>query len=141
MQDPIKSNDAFELEWWIRQAQKRYAKQIPAIEHFEWNAHQKARAQGAYSTLAALQVTQSGQDTVCVRMLAIGDSCVLLAHAATQQVSAFPLQQSSDFDRAPYCIPALLKNLNEMIEQTNETYWFYSPGEEPTSRQFARHTL
>src|SRR5258708_14567794 len=105
------SLDPFELEWWVRQAQKRYAGLVPSADKLDWNARQKAVDQGAYATLATLRVLSSGEESAQVELLAVGDSCVLVGHA-DGRVTAFPLQKPVEFDRAPECLPALLKNLN-----------------------------
>jgi serine/threonine protein phosphatase PrpC len=110
VQDPLMSNDPFEMEWWIRQAQKYYREQAPKSDKLNWNARQKALEQGAYSTLATLRFTHCDTQAATAELLVVGDSCVIIGHQ--EQVIAFPLQHTEDFDRAPYCVPALLKNLN-----------------------------
>src|SRR5579872_2335622 len=39
---PLMSNDAFEVEWWVRQAQKQYQQDAPQAGKLDWNALQKA---------------------------------------------------------------------------------------------------
>src|SRR5437762_678922 len=41
-QNPLLSSDPFEMEWWIRQAQKLYRNRTPQSENLKWNARQKA---------------------------------------------------------------------------------------------------
>src|SRR5205085_988053 len=79
-QDPLLSSDPFEMEWWIRQAQKRYRDLAPESEKLNWNARQKAQEQGAYSTLATLHVTHVEAQTAQAEVLVIGDSCVLVGN-------------------------------------------------------------
>jgi len=111
--DPLMSSDPFEMEWWIRLAQKEYQAVIaPKLSLLNWSAKQKAVDQGAYSTLVALRVVQQTAQSVIVALLAVGDSCVLVGHMAEQRLEAFPLQHDEEFDRSPYCVPALFKNLN-----------------------------
>ncbi len=108
--DPLTSDDIFEMEWWIRQAQKRYQQQAPTSDKLNWSARQKAAEQGAYATLATMRLTSHDAHSATARLLVIGDSCVLIGR--DQRVTSFPLEHAEDFDRAPYCVPALLKKLN-----------------------------
>ncbi len=111
--DPLMSCDFFEMEWWIRFAQREYQTTIaPKLSKLDWSAKQKAIDQGAYSTLVALRVVQQSAQAMTAVLLAVGDSCALVGHMADERIEAFPLQREKEFERAPYCIPALLKNFN-----------------------------
>ncbi|HEX7733624.1 MAG TPA: protein phosphatase 2C domain-containing protein [Ktedonobacteraceae bacterium] len=126
---PLVSLDAFEMEWWIRQAQKRYRELAPQADRLNWNARQKAVEQGAYATLAALRFLSADEQSASAELLAIGDSCVIIGHATRQTITAFPLQHPTDFDRAPYCVPALLKNLNRKTLYAKRLALELAPGD------------
>ena len=112
VQDPLMSGDPFEMEWWIRQAQKVYRERAPQSDKLNWNARQKALEQGAYATLATLRFASLDAHSAEADLLVVGDSCVIIGYPKKQQFVPFPLEHPHDFDRAPYCVPALLKNLN-----------------------------
>lgn len=109
---PLLSDDVFEMEWWVRQAQPVYTGRVPPVEKLDWNAQEKARKQGAYTTLATLRVSRVTPQSAEAELLVIGDSCVIIGRPSLQEVKSFPLQEASEFDRAPFCVPALLRNLN-----------------------------
>lgn len=128
-QDPLMSSDPFEMEWWIRQAQKRYRELAPPSDKLNWNARQKAVEQGAYSTLATARFTRSERKTATAELLVVGDSCVIVGNAQKQQITSFPLQHAQDFDRAPYCVPALPKNLNRYTLYAKTWEVTFAPGD------------
>ena len=129
VQDPLMSSDPFEMEWWIRQAQKRYRGLAPKSDKLNWNARQKALEQGAYATLATLRFIRSDAQALAAELLVIGDSCVIIGHPGKQQIVPFPLQHAQDFDRAPYCVPSLLKNLNRHVLYAKTYEVTLSPGD------------
>jgi serine/threonine protein phosphatase PrpC len=108
---PLMSDDPFEVEWWVRQVQKRYEPLVLKPEQLAWNAQQKAQNQGSYSTLATLRVLRR-EPTVQAELLAFGDSCILVGTPATQEITSFPLQKPADFDQAPICVPSMLRVFN-----------------------------
>jgi hypothetical protein len=125
--DPLIHSDPFEMEWWIRQAQQSYREQAPQSSTLHWNARQKAQDQGAYATLASLRFIEIHEQGATAELLAIGDSCVFIGHE--EQLICFPLQHTDEFDRAPYCIPALLKNLNRKTLYAREMEIALVPGD------------
>ena len=127
--DPLAGIDLFEMEWWIRQAQKRYRERAPQLDTLNWNARQKAAEQGAYSTLATLRIVRSAEQTATAELLVIGDSCVIIGQQRQEKILAFPLLHSTDFDRAPYCVPALLKNLNRKTLYARQREVTLAPGD------------
>jgi hypothetical protein len=102
---PLLSNDPFEVEWWVRQAQKQFEQQAPQPDMLQWNAFQKAQSQGSHATLATLRITESGATEALAELLVFGDSCVLIGKANERRVLSFPLDNPADFERAPICIP------------------------------------
>jgi hypothetical protein len=121
VRDPLAGCDLFEMDWWIRQAQKRYRELAPPADNLHWNARQKALEQGAYATLVTVRFTHADEHTASAELLAVGDSCALIAHAGQETITSFPLQQPADFDRAPYCVPSLLKNLSRKTLYPRQT--------------------
>jgi len=106
LQVPLLSNDAFEVEWWIRQAQQQYQQEVPSLSTLAWNARQKAHQQGGYATLATLRVRKNGEQSIDLQCLTIGDSCLLVHKAGARSVQTFPYTRPEDFDAAPICFPA-----------------------------------
>lgn len=115
VRDPLVGTDLFEMEWWIRQAQKRYREKAPQADKLGIFARQKAAEQGAYATLATLRFIHCEEQAATAELLAIGDSCALIGQPRQQKLTPFPLLHADDFDRAPYCVPALLKNLSRKM--------------------------
>ncbi|HEY3993808.1 MAG TPA: protein phosphatase 2C domain-containing protein [Ktedonobacteraceae bacterium] len=108
LQVPLLSNDPFEVEWWIRQAQNRYHQEVPPLPASSWSARQKARDQGSYATLAALRVLKQDAHSLQVEFLAVGDSCLLICKADERALQTFPYTRPEEFDSAPICLPSML---------------------------------
>lgn len=119
----------WELAWWIRQAQQRYRELAPPSTRLDWSVRQKAIEQGAYATLATLRFLHANDETAVAELLAIGDSCIIVGHQQQETITAFPLQRSADFDRAPYCVPALLKNLSRKTLYPHQRQVTLAPGD------------
>ncbi len=103
---PLMSDDPFELEWWLRQAQERYKQHIPVAENMSWNAQQKMLNEGSYATLATLRIIEVHKSRALADLLAIGDSCIFLESDRSSELEIFPLIQEADFERAPLCLPS-----------------------------------
>ncbi|HEU0001194.1 MAG TPA: protein phosphatase 2C domain-containing protein [Ktedonobacteraceae bacterium] len=129
VKDPLMSSDPFEMEWWIRQAQKHYQERAPQSDRLNWNARRKALEQGAYSTLATLRFTRAERTAASAELLVVGDSCIITGNPQKQQITSFPLQHSQEFDRAPYCVPALPKNLNRYTLYARTWEVSFAPGD------------
>ena len=104
--NPLLSADPFEVEWWVRQAQEQFKQEAPDTEKMAWNALQKTQNQGSYSTLATLRVWRKVADAVYAKLLIIGDSCVLIGNPHSGHVQSFLLDNPTDFERAPVCLPS-----------------------------------
>ena len=109
---PLLTNDPFEFEWWVRQAQSAYRQVAPETEHMTWNAQQKAQSQGSHSTLATVRITSVEAERVHGVQLVCGDSCIFVGKANTDQLHSFPPYTPSDFEQAPICIPSKLALFN-----------------------------
>ncbi len=103
---PLLNSDPFEVEWWLRQVQEHY--KAPHIENTAWNARQKMQDQGSHSTLATLRVSHSDEASTLATLLVFGDSCILINKAGVDEVSSFPLEGATEFDRSPICLPSKL---------------------------------
>ena len=115
---PLMSDNAFEVEWWVRQAQKQYQQIAPQANNLGWNALQKAQSQGSQSTLATLRLTHVEAKSAYAELLAFGDSCALLGKPGAEgQIYTFPLEKPGDFDRAPVCIPSKLSIFNRYFHR------------------------
>ncbi|HEY6542101.1 MAG TPA: protein phosphatase 2C domain-containing protein [Ktedonobacteraceae bacterium] len=115
---PLMSDNAFEIEWWVRQAQKQFQQNAPQADYLSWNALQKAQSEGSQSTLVTLRLTHVEANSAYADLLVFGDSCVLLGKLkAKGQFYTFPLDKADDFDRAPVCIPSKLSIFNRYFNR------------------------
>lgn len=109
---PLVYNDPFEVDWWLSLAQNTHKKQIPPVTSTDRNIQKKGR-EGSAATLAVLNITSlQANETATAQLLAIGDSCIFIANAATGAVRAFPLEEATDFDRAPICLSSIQRKFN-----------------------------
>src|SRR5436305_9019895 len=106
MHVPLMNSDPFEVEWWLREAQREFKKTIPMPENMPWNALQKMQSQGSHATLATLRVSAYGTEQVTAELLAFGDSCIFVCQPSSEQIFSFPLKHADDFVRAPICLPS-----------------------------------
>src|SRR5579862_8818963 len=58
---PLLTSDAFELEWWMGEARRRFEQQVPPITDIAWNARRKAM-EGSAATLAAVVVVSESSN-------------------------------------------------------------------------------
>jgi len=130
LQVPLLSNDPFEVEWWIRQAQKRYQQEVPPLPASSWSARQKARNQGSYATLAALRVLNQDTRSLQAEFLVIGDSCLLVCRAGERSLQTFPYTQAEEFDSAPICLPALLMQFDRAFHHCLLQTYTFAPGDQ-----------
>lgn len=114
---PLMSENPFEVEWWLRQAQQLYQRRLPAQESLPWNALQKAQSQGSHATLATVRVSRVDASSAHATFLVFGDSCIMLKKAHARQVTSFPLEQTVDFDSAPTCLPSKLSIFNRYFHR------------------------
>jgi hypothetical protein len=113
MKAPLMSNDPFEVEWWVRQAQEVYKTRIPVMGHLtNWSVQQKALNQGSASTLAAVRIVDSDPSTAQAQILVFGDSCVIIGNKKTKEIHSFVLENSAQFVQPPICIPSSLASFN-----------------------------
>lgn len=126
---PLLGTDPFEVEWWLRQAQELYQQSLPTVDDLPWNAAQKVQSQGSYSTLATLCVTHVAASSARATLLAFGDSCVFIRKGATEQLMAFPVAQSADFDLAPICLPSKLSLFNRYFQRCTSQQVELQPGD------------
>ena len=122
-ENPLMSNDPFEVEWWLRPSQERYTAQAPDIKALHWSAQQKAKT-GSAATLAAVRIKQIATDvsspSALAELLTFGDSCIFIGNEKTQEVRIhFPVEQVSDFDKAPICVPSLPNKFNRKFHRCN----------------------
>lgn len=114
---PLMNHDPFEVEWWVRQVQEQYKPMVPELGNMEWNALQKMQNQGSHSTLATVRLSRIEPTSVHAQLLVFGDSCVLIGKARTGHVQSFPLDNPSDFEQAPICIPSKRSIFNRYFHQ------------------------
>ncbi len=114
---PLLNTDAFEVEWWIRQAQEQFKHSVPHLQSTAWHALQKAQSQGSHSTLVTLRVIQNNDNSIKAEIFAFGDSCVIVGNLASGQVLSFPLSSLGDFEQAPICLPSKPSLFNRYFHQ------------------------
>jgi len=118
LETPLMGNDPFEVEWWLRPAQERYREQAPDINTLHWSTRQKGR-EGSASTLASVRITHiddAAAVPIVAELLSFGDSCIFIGNENTMQLS-FPIENVSDFERAPICVPSLLAKFNRKFHR------------------------
>jgi hypothetical protein len=113
---PLLSNDPFEVEWWLRQAQKSYKQQVPSVASGDGSVQKKLR-EGSAATLALVNILSAQSTTVTAQMLAVGDSCIIVANAATGAIRTFPLEDATDFESAPVCLPTIPRKFNRTFHR------------------------
>jgi hypothetical protein len=110
---PLMRNDPFEVEWWVRLAQKVYDQNDPAKGSLQdWSIRAKAQKQSSDATLASLRFSEVHALRAQAELLVFGDSCVIIGNTTTKLVKSFVLEQPADFAQAPICIPSSLKFFN-----------------------------
>lgn len=114
---PLLSSEPFEVEWWVRLAQDLAKQQIPRLQTASWNAAQKYQSEGSASTLATLRISRIEPGELQAQLLVVGDSCVLIKRADSQDVSSFPVNRAEDFEKAPICIPSKISLFNRHFHQ------------------------
>jgi hypothetical protein len=114
---PLLSEDPFEVEWWVRQAQELYKQRMPQLSNVAWNAQQKMQSEASYATLATLRISRIQEDAAQAEFLSIGDSCIFLRKAQSEQFTAFPVMQVADFDKPPICFPSKLSLFNRSFHR------------------------
>ncbi|HTK09533.1 MAG TPA: hypothetical protein VL485_20350 [Ktedonobacteraceae bacterium] len=115
---PLLSNDPFEVEWWVRQAQDEYKLRIPRIEQLQdWSIRQKAQNQSSDATLASVRFAVNAPAEARAELLVFGDSCVIIGNTLTREVESFVLQNPAEFAQAPICIPSSLRFFNRYFHR------------------------
>ena len=107
MNIPLLSNDPFEVEWWVRQAQSLAKQQMPQLDVPSWNAQQKLQNQGSAATLATLRFSNINDDAAQAELLAMGDSCILIRKDNSETVLSFPVERAG----------SILRNLLSVFRQ------------------------
>jgi hypothetical protein len=126
---PLMSNQPFEVEWWVRRAQEQYKLETPDPGKMVWNALQKAQNQGSHSTLATLRVSKNDASRALAELVVFGDSCVLISKPGSGQVQSFPLDNPTDFEQAPICVPSKLSIFNRYFHQCRVKHVELEPGD------------
>lgn len=104
---PLLSDDPFEVEWWLRRAQRTFQQQIDAQQAPASDILREQAAEGSNATLASLRFWRVSSAEAEGRCLVFGDSCLLLGRAQPAlAIESFPYQQASDFDQLPRCLPS-----------------------------------
>jgi len=105
---PLLSDDPFETEWWLREAQQRYLRLLPSTAHMPWNVQQKALTESSYSTLASVRFQSLTPRLEDATVLAFGDSCIFVRQPSSSRIATFPPLQPADFAQPPLCLPSKL---------------------------------
>lgn len=124
---PLTSDDPFELEWWLRAAQKKFEAhpQLPSIAYLQQNdplVVEKAR-QGSLSTLAGLRLVEAGANYVKAQAIStvLGDTCIFARFNDDPSLCSYPLVQAREFDRNPICLPTKPARFNRWFHECRAT--------------------
>ena len=105
--DPLTSDDEFEVERWVIRAAESFAERSPALDDLPAQTRTKARM-GAAATFLGVQFVPVDPSTaddalaaVC-RVVAIGDCC-LFQIRDERLIDSFPWGSAKDFDSNPIC--------------------------------------
>lgn len=125
---PLMSDDPFEVEWWLRQAQEEYKRQAPEPLTLPLGARKKAQ-EGSYTTLVTLRLFEIEAEVISAELRAFGDSCVLVQPAQGKRTLSFPLEKPSDFERGPICLPSYLKRFDRNFTRCISRPITFEPGD------------
>lgn len=126
---PVLSDDPFEVEWWLRLAQEGYLQRLPAMEGMPWHLIQKVHNEGNFSTLAAICVTHSSENSVSAQLLAFGNSCIFVKKKQFEHIIAFPFTSVNDFELPLISLPSKLNFFNRYIQRARLTHVALAPGD------------
>jgi hypothetical protein len=92
----------WDLAGWLDAARRRWSAEVMGLE-LPWYAEMK-RAEGAFATLLGLAVRPpTAERPGRWQAVAVGDTCLVQVRQG-QQIKAFPVEESSDFDNQPVLI-------------------------------------
>ena len=113
---PLLGDDPFEIEWWVRIAQREYEQIAPDPKNLhDWNARLKAQRQASEATLATLRVSRIDEAALQAELLVFGDSCIIIGNESS--IRSFPLQNDADFNRGPICLPSAIRFFNRTFHR------------------------
>jgi hypothetical protein len=104
---------------WLEPLRQKWKSQI-VWKNLRWNAEEKARIVGAFSTFLAIQITS--RETRGIGCLSIGDTCVFILHNNHLKKS-WPIANSKDFNNTPYLLSSYQK-YNVKMEQHIRTFFY-----------------
>ncbi|MHB0877297.1 MAG: protein phosphatase 2C domain-containing protein [Anaerolineae bacterium] len=116
IREPLLGDDPFEVEWWLRRAQRRYDERVPRPESLPTFAQEKAR-QGGASTLVALRLGAAAGEALPAEVLAFGDSCAIVQHRGAAALQSFPLQSADEFSTATVALPARVRYFDRRLHR------------------------
>lgn len=97
------SDDAFELQWWLRQPQARFAQDAPSLEAVAGDLRAKYW-KGSHATLAVFEVHALLASKLIAHWYTYGDSCVFLFSNRGLELCE-PLRRSDEFNSTPPLLP------------------------------------
>lgn len=119
---PLVGIDPFEVEWWLRIAQKTYEQSTPNPATLNGH-HQMKALEGAQSTFLLFRVAFSQNKSAEAQLVAFGDSCAILRRHGDQHLQWFPLSECAQFDRNPVCLPARTAKFDRDFHKGSITNW------------------
>lgn len=106
--EPLIENDEFEVDRWVRRAQRKYERAAPAESELPPLVRAKAR-KGSAATFLGIQLVPASESdpseeaVAQCRVIAIGDCCLLHFRPSALSVSSLFIQTADDFDAMPMC--------------------------------------
>lgn len=126
--EPLLGDDPFEVEWWLRRAQRLYEERTPAPESLPPFAQEKARRGGA-ATLVTLRLTAVSEEVAKGEVLACGDSCAIVRRADNAGLESFPLHTATAFAATTLALPARVRHFDRTWQRCARWEVSLSPGD------------
>lgn len=127
VQNPLFSDDPFEVQWWLEGIQPRYEEATPKPEELPHHAQDKARS-GSLCTLAVLRVTDVTSDSAQAALVAFGDSVIMLQRL-NGEIESFPIKSCEELGLAPICVPAKMVSFDRSFNRCETLNISFQVGE------------
>jgi len=115
IENPLFSNDPFEVEWWLEGVQPRYERAAPKIETLQPLAQEKARA-ASLCTFSSMRISAVDAKFATAELLGLGDSPILIQRQSGA-IETFLIQECSEFGLTPICLPSKMTEFDRSFNQ------------------------
>jgi len=115
---PLRSDAPAEVSRWLNRARRRFVEVVPPVDPMSVPPHQRATLQrGAFATFHQIRfrlMDVHGQ-RLAAQCLSLGDTCVFLRRAGSNQTEMHPEKIDLDFDRAPHLMTTSAAEFNPYV--------------------------